>query len=290
MAAPKLYQKVASNVEKGNQWYSFFWAASFMASLCIIAVLVCEVLAAVVNDASTVIHLNMQNIKIMVIIKLAMVGLLIPLDILVACYIISKSDKEEFPVPMLVYILSFPLCCTCFCYHCFEELRSKWIQSLAVSSLLLFAQLVSLSALPTILWAFVFPIQALAVITFLAAAIFCTTALIAVLIRNIEHVQCSRTCRDNQNSLQLLLIPMVMFFLAVVILTIYIYIEYITSGIKTNQVGGSIVSFLPSAILTIIGWFVTKGKCIEQLLPQESGSKRRRPQGDTLNEETPLNT
>ena len=65
---------------------------------------------------------------------------------------------------------------------------------------------------------------------------------------------------------------MVMLFLAVVILTIYIYIEYITSGIKTNQVGGSIVSFLPSAILTIIGWFVIKGKCIEQMFPQESGN------------------
>ena len=125
MAAPKLYQKVASNVEKGNQWYSFFWAASFMASLCIIAVLVCEVLAVTVNDTSTVIHLNMQNIKIMVIIKLAMVGLLIPLDILVACYIISKSEKEELPVPMLVYILSFPLCCTCFCCHCFEKTTLK---------------------------------------------------------------------------------------------------------------------------------------------------------------------
>ena len=278
MAAPKLYQKVASNVEKGNQWYSFFWAASFMASLCIIAVL-----AAAVNDTSTIIHLYMYNIRIMVIIKLAMVGLLIPLDVLVACYIIFKSEKE-FPVPMLVYILSFPLCCTCFCCHCFEQLRSKWIQSLAVSSLLLFAQLVALSALPTILWAFVFPIQALAVITFFVAAIFCMTALVALLIRNIEHVKCSGTCRDNQNFLQLLL------FLAVVILTIYIYIEYITSGIKTNQVGGSIVSFLPSAILTIIGWFVTKGKCIEQLLPQKSGSKRSRPQGDPPTEETPLNS
>ena len=290
MAAPKLYQKVASNVEKGNQWYSFLWAASFMASLCIIPVLVCEVLAVVVNDTSTIIHLYMHNIRIMVIIKLAMVGLLIPLDILVACYIISKSEKEEFPIPMLVYILSFPLCCTCFCCHCFEQLRSKWIQSLAVSSLLLFAQLVALSALPTILWAFVFPIQGLAVITFFGAAIFCMTALIALLIRNIEHVKCSRTCRDNQNFLQLLLIPMVMLFLAVVILTIYIYIEYITSGIQTNQVGGSIISFLPSAILTIIGWFVTKDKCIEQMFPRKSGSKRSRPQGNPPTEQTPLNT
>ena len=172
MAAPKLYQKVASNAEKANQLYSFFWAASFMASLCIIAVLLCEILAVAVSDIPTIIHLYMYNIRNMVIIKVTMVGLLIPLDILIACYIIFKSEKEGSPVPMLVYILSFPLCCTCFCCHCDKQIRSNWIQSLALSSLLLFTQLVALSALPTIMWGFVFPVQGPAVITFFAAAIF----------------------------------------------------------------------------------------------------------------------
>jgi len=256
-AAPKRYQKLESNVEKVNQWYSFFWAASFMASVCIIAVLLCEILAVAVTDTPTVIRLYMYNIRIMVIIKLAMVGLLIPLDILVTCYIISKSEKEGFPVPLLVYILYFPLCCTCFCCHCVKLIRSKWIQSLALSSLLLFTQLVALNALPTIMWAFVFPVQGLAVITSFAAAIFCMTALIALLIRTIGHTG------DSQNFMKFLLLPVAILFLAVVILTIYIYITYITSGIKTSQVGGSLVSFLPSAILTIIGGFVTKGKFLK---------------------------
>ena len=280
MAAPKLYQKVASNAAKDNQWYSFFWAASFMASLCIIAVLLCEILAVAVTDTPTVIHLYMYNIRIMVIIKLAMVGLLIPLDILVACYI-SKSEKEELPVPMLVYILSFPLCCTCFCYKD-KDMRLKWIQALALTSLLLFTQLVALSALPTIMWAFVFTIQGLAVITFFAAAIFCMTALIALLIRTIGHTG------DNQNFMKFLLLLVVILFLAVVILTIYIYITYITSGIKTNQVG-SIVSFLASATLTIIGWFVTKGKFLKQLFPQENDSTRSKPQDNPPTERTPFN-
>ena len=188
---------------------------------------------------------------------------------------------------MLVYILSFPLCCTCFCCHCDKQIRSKWIQCLALSSLLLFTQLVALSALPTIMWAFVFPIQGLAVITFFAAAIFCMTALIALLIRNIGQVKCSRTCRDNMNLMQLLLLLAVILFLVVVILTIYIYITYITSGIKTNQVG-SLVSFLASAMLAIIGWFATKGKFLEQLFPKENDSTRSKPQGNPSTERTPL--
>ena len=88
--------------------------------------------------------------------------------------------------------------------------------------------------------------------------------------------------------MQLLLLLVVILFLAVVILTIYIYITYITSGIKTNQVG-SIVSFLTSAILTIIGWFVTKGKFLKQLFPQENDSTRSKPQDNPPTERTPFN-
>ena len=32
-AVPKFYRKVASHIERGNQWYAFFWAANFMASV-----------------------------------------------------------------------------------------------------------------------------------------------------------------------------------------------------------------------------------------------------------------
>ena len=58
--------------------------------------------------------------------------------------------------------------------------------------------------------------------------------------------------------------------------------------IETNQVGGFIASFLPSAILTIIGWFVTKGNVFKQTLPQESDSTNNTSQVDPPTEKTPL--
>ena len=194
------------------------------------------------------------------------------------------SCDSALIVPRVKHFSALHCCCCCS-----KLLRSKWIQSLALSSLLLFTQLVALSALPTILWAFVFPIQTLAAVTFLAAAIFCLTALIALLIRNIGQITCSRKCRDNWSTLQPLLILMVILFLAIMILTFIIYIKFITSGIVTNQIGGSLVSFLPSAILTIIGWFVTKGKFFKQMFPQESDLTGSRPQLDPPTEQTPLN-
>ena len=271
---PKVYQNVASQCHNSAS-YSFFWAASFVASVCNIALLSYEILTFYLE---------------ILIIKIAMMCLLLVLDILVT---ICIPKSTEFPVPKLAYIFSFLLCCSCCCFICCvcsrhsRQLYSKWIQTLALTSLFIFAQFIALSALPTIIWAFVFPIQTLAVIAFFVAALFCMTALIALLLRNIGQVACSRRCLGSWSIMQLLLIPMVLLFLAIVILSFYLYLQC-TSGIKTNQVGGFIASFLPSAILTIIGWFVTKGNVFKQMLPQESDSTSNTLQVDPPTEETPL--
>ena len=209
-----------------------------------------------------------------------MMFFLILLDILVA---ICIPKNAKFPIPYLAYILAFPLCCTFCC--CSKQLRSKWIQTLALTSFFIFVQFIALSALPTILWAFIFPVQILSVTTLFAAAIFCVIALIALLLRNIGQLACSRRCRDNCSVLQPFLILMVTFFLAIMLLSFYIYIQFI-SGFTTNHVGGYIVSFLPSAILTIIGWFVTKDKFFKQTFSQESNSTRNRVQLDLPTELT----
>ena len=153
--APKLYQKVTTRVERGNQWYSFFWAASFIASLWNIVAVAGEGfgLAMALGPLP-------YSVPYLYTVKVVMICLLVLLDFLVAICIIPKSG--EFPIPSLVYILSIPLCCMCCCctwWRCTccqhsQQLRSKWIQSLALTNLLLFTQLIALSALPTILWVF----------------------------------------------------------------------------------------------------------------------------------------
>ena len=277
---PKVYQNVASQCHNSAS-YSFFWAASFVASVCNIALLFYE--TPVVNY----VYLGYGRL---LTIKIAMMFLLMVLDILVT---ICIPKSTEFPTPILAYVFSvllcFSGCCSicCVCSRHSRQLYSKWIQTLALTSLFIFAQFIALSALPTIIWAFVFPIQTLAVIAFFVAALFCMTALIALLLRNIGQVACSRRCLGSWSIMQLLLIPMVLLFLAIVILSFYLYLQC-TSGVKTNQVGGFIASFLPSAILTIIGWFVTKGNVFKQMLPQESDSTSNTLQVDPPTEETPL--
>ena len=273
--APKLYQNVT---ERGNQWYSFFWAASFMASMC-------NLLSVYGLVGFGIIHFLSPSrfSDDIYVIKMVMVCLLILLDILTIAIWISKT--AEFFIPSIAY------CCTCCCCCCCcsKPFRSKWIQTVALTSLFLFTQFLALSVVPTILWAFVFPVRTLAVVAFFAATIFCMTALIALLIRNIGQITRGGRCRDNCSALQPLSILMVALFLPTVILTFIIYTKLIKSGIGMNQVGGYIVSFLPSAILTIIGWFVTKDKFFKEIFSRESDAARNRSQPDFPTElTTPL--
>ena len=284
MGTSKHYRKITSRVERGNQWYSFFWAANFIALLCNIVVVSCEVVVGLAMALGLV--PVSQNVSHQFTVKVIMICSLIFPDFLVVFLFIPIS--AEFPIPSPAYILSFPCswrCCRC-CHH------SKWIQSLALTNLLLFTQLIAMSVLPIILWAFLFPTQTVANITLLTAAIFCATALIAFLLRNIGQLVCSGGCRrDNcyHGFMQLLLILMVVLFLAISIISSYFYIKLIVFKGEPNQIGGFIVSFLPSAILTIIGWFVTKGKFIKQMFPQESKPTRSSSQADPPTEQTPLN-
>ena len=294
IAAPKLYRKITSRVERGNQWYSFFWAASFITSFCNVVVVPYEAGVGLAIAAGPV----PQSVAHQYLVKVIVVSLLILLDLLVAICIIPKS--AEFPISSLAYALFFPLCCTSCCclwrccrrYRDSNQLHSKWIQSLALTSLLLFTQIIAMSALPTILRALLFPTQTLASITLFTAAIFCATALTALLLRNTGQLTCSGGCRrDNcyHGFMQLLPILMVALFLAIMVISCYLYIQLVTTGVEPTQIGGFIVSFLPSAILTIIGWFVTKGKFLKLMFPQESNPTRNRSQVDPPTEQTPLN-
>ena len=266
-AAPKFYRKVASHIERGSQWYSFFWATSFIALVCSIALLLYELMNIVGP------FLWYRYVKVVVM------CLAILLDTLV---VICIPKSAEFPIPSIAYLFSFPLGCCCS-----KQLQSKWIQAVAMISILSFAQFVAVGVVPTILWAFVYPVQTISVISLFTATIFCVIAFLALLLRNNRQFMCRERCslQNNWSSVQLLLILVVLLFLAIVILSSYVYIKFITSAMEINQIGGFIASFLPSAVLTIVGWFVTKDKFIT-----EGYSTRSQHRVDPPTEQTPLHT
>ena len=244
--APKLYQGIASQTHRGNQYYSFFWAAVLVASIYNTLVLIYQIIALI-------------KFKLLYFI---IVWVLLFLDLLIATCIPKSS---AFPIPRGLNMISYALCCT---YGCSHNFRSKFLQTLAVGNILLFVQYFTISALPSILWVFVLPIRTLSVAALLYATLFCATALIALLIKNIHLLKKTNSWKQRCG-IFLPLISLVL-FMATMILSSFLYIKFIVTGIEVNSIGGFIVSFVPSAALTVIGWFITtRGQLLDKLFSTE---------------------
>ena len=105
---------------------------------------------------------------------------------------------------------------------------------------------------PIILHIFVLPLQTLSVLALCVTTIFCVITLTALLIR--------------KSSMRMIIsqVILIQIFLALVIAIAALYLSFVNNGVQANSIGGFIASFFPSAILTIIGWFVMKGKLCNQ--------------------------
>ena len=249
---PEWYRKATARVERGDQWYSFFWALSFVATLCNTAVITCEIYI----DEQTRLGF------------LAMVFPIILFDLVLAACI--RKDPA-FPIPRILTFL-------CACCRCSVTSQSKLAQTLALWNFLMLIHFATISAVPTLLWMLVLPIQILAVIALLVTTIFFATALIAFVIKNSPMLRRRNTCRESCR----VLIPVVSvgLFLALVILASAFYIKLINTGVDPNNLGKFIAYFFPSAVLTVVGWFVTKGKLLNKLFQPPGESNRNTSAAD----------
>ena len=159
-----------------------------------------------------------------------------------------STTPFQLHVPKAAVILSRCFCCTIFCSKRNQEVH---ICTLALWSLMFFVHLLSLASLPTIIWVTVLPLRVISLLTATCAAIFCVTAFVAVLISIPTQLQ------SNSVYKVLLLLTIPALSSAIVVLGSVLYLQLIMNSIDTTSVAGIIVSFLPSAGLTIVGWVVT---------------------------------
>ena len=112
------------------------------------------------------------------------------------------------------------------------------------------------------IWAFVLPLRITSLITSIGAILFCLTAAVAVFIYSILSL-CSSS-QSQQSGINnccsvchvFCLVAIPPLFLAILVLGTIIYLRLIMTSIDTTSVAGIIASFLPTAVLTIIGWLV----------------------------------
>ena len=159
----------------------------------------------------------------------------------------SNTTPFQLHVPKAAVILSICFCCTIFCSKRNQQVH---IRTLALWSLMFFVHLLSLAILPTFIWAAVLPVRVISLLASTCAAFFCLMAFVALLISIPTQLQSNK--KSVYHVLLLLTVPALSS--AIVVLGTTIYLRLIITSIDTTSVAGVILSFLPSAALTIIGW------------------------------------
>ena len=266
----QIYEKLESIENKttaGSRSYCFFWASGFIACLLNITVLAYDIQQMLnlgfkleLGACKACYHIRhgfdehkhiAYMAKIVSILRLSTSCVVILfIDLPIAVYN-STDGCVSFPNPKaLQYISNKVFCCE---NACCRFLNSKFAQILALWNIYAFLHLVSISALPLLLWIFILPIRTFTMTTLLASTIFCVTAFTALLIKYLGNI------KDYRRKLcSCILRPVIIvLFLVTVILTSLIYNQFITTGLEANSISGFLVSFLPTIALTTIGWFIS---------------------------------
>jgi hypothetical protein len=229
--SPKVYEKLDSKgMKAGSRSYCFFWAFSFVAFLLNIIIIAFEIM-----------NLKYRSISCAVI----------PfIDLLIAIYNSTNNLVNSPKLKVLRYVSSKLFCCQ---NRCCKFLSSKFAQILALWSIYVFLHLVSMSALPLLLWVFVLPIRTFTMTALLISIIFCITAFIALLIKYLGNIT------DYKRKMcSCILRPLgIVLFLVTVILTSLVYSKLITKGLEANGISGFLASFLPSVVIATIGWIIS---------------------------------
>ncbi len=172
------------------------------------------------------------------------------------------SKDSTLPIPQGYVYLSYGACCT---FHYTHTKRSKFIQTFAIWSLLGFVHIVATSILPSFLWAVVFPAETVSVLALLVTLTYCTITFLALVLRNIRQI-CFKTLTFRSACVFFLPILTLLVLMSIIMIASIIYLRLITTRLETGSFGGFLVTFLPSVVLTVLGWIITKGNPVKFVL------------------------
>ena len=264
--SPRAYKAAASRAADSDSFCFRFWGTAIVAMLCNIVTIIFE---PVVIVKYLVISSHWVDIPSWALVfgytRLIKMFLFLATDFVLALLIVTVIQKDTYyPVPTLLDVM---YCCCRFSKN--RGFVHKFYQLIAIWSLLFFVHTVAIGMLPTMLWVFIQPIKMLLVITLTIATLFSLSIFMAAMFSLLPLVRmpppsASPTQDSQQNDsparvrcsivLQMLLIPQLC---ATVTLTFVLYLNLVTTEIDTSKPTSILASFVPTALLTIVGWLIT---------------------------------
>lgn len=273
--SPEMYKEVGRKCLRYKAWSSFFWGAAVVACLWNLTVLIGEPIL-LLNY--WVYHREWNHVHKWAVIygitRIVEIPIFIIADLIAASYIVYRIGRDvTFPLPALFTDTLNLSSHFRRQYQKYGQHKSKFLRMIALWSLLISLHLATIGALPTVLWVFVFPIQMMWILFLMVSSTFMLVLFMGTLFsifpitgankifsitllkeENTEHTHLIQSRRFQKVFLQLFIAPLL---IANVALLVVLYLNLLTTEINTSSAAGVLASFLPSAMLTVVGWYVT---------------------------------
>lgn len=270
----RAYKAVGSKAADNDYFCFRFWGIVIVAMLCNIVTIIFE---PVVIVKYLVINSHWTHIPKWALVfgytKLIEMFVFLVTDFILALLIVSVFQRDiYYPVPTLLDVMADMYCCCKVVKN--RQFVQKFHQLIAVWNVLFFVHTVAIGIVPTMLWAFIQPIRMLLVITITVATLFSLSIFMAAMFSLLPLVPIrppspaatiqtqtsqddSRTRNYRKTCSILLQMLLILELCGTVTLTFMLYLNLVTTEIDTSKPTSILASFVPTALLTTIGWLIT---------------------------------
>ncbi len=196
---------------------------------------------------------------------------------LIVCIVTYTKNMGGVDLPFKRFVnIYVHVCCPCCASdsrECPQDLKHHVAQTLALWAIVSFVQHLAMSAIPVIFLLILYPGEGFSLLATCLSALFCLIMLVSYMLY-MQQVFGARTMANCCAFLATFVVQVLLIIslLSVVITTVVLYITMLGYGASFSGVGGLLVSLIPSATLSAIGWFI-KTKLLHAELSREDNTE-----------------
>ena len=191
-------------------------------------------------------------------------AVLMSISSLIELFVAACTPKTpDFPIPWRLTQSQ----CQIYCHHCSTSSCSKVIQTLALWNILMFAQLLSMAAIPVCLLLVYAPLRTIPSLAVLATILLSLILVVASFIRPCMPSRAHGHRSWKQQCIRLLVLLSVVMLINVAII---IYVVFQKAAAREGA-SGVTLSLLPPVVLSAIGWYIKRkffeGRTTDRYIP-----------------------
>ena len=247
--APGYYQVLAEKMHHNLTMYSIYWGSVFIITLSNASFIPINILFG--GSSANILFIifyksSFKELSLMDRLTFVVVISVVLLSLAVAMWIACKTSRQNsirMPIPTVVV----NTCCFC-CICDNRNIKSIAIQIIVLWNVLFFVHAVVTSTIPLCFHIILHPSNTLSMLSL----IFSTFFFFIILAAHLFHLGQSSVWKLCSNIFVTLL------FSGIVAIFILVYIVCLYYGVQTKGIGGFLFSLLPSAFLSVFGWFIKR--------------------------------